>query len=204
MTVISETQLRRTFISRLKTQERAYNNIGIYYTPRLYKKLVKDKEDLNRRLDKIYHILVDNIDIDLENNYKIKFIELEELHLKQNFVYVRLKSDNTIHKICNFHLTSLNVRHITLDHTTSFYDLIDTNKHKLPALIELTKEIKKGKHLKKEEMRNEYPRIVSYYNMENIISILNEVSLLATQTTLRLLPSFKNFSKGKKSDIITL
>ncbi|MBL7812693.1 MAG: hypothetical protein JNL57_10760 [Bacteroidetes bacterium] len=189
-------QLKKSFISRLRTQERAYNDIGIYYTPRLYAKLCKNDTNLKNSLKSIYDQLILNIKIRINPSKTILFSKIDSIAIENNEVYII--SSGIKEQLMNFKLIDSNIKYITLDHKISFYNLIKENLECLPNIKKLTADIRNGQHLSKEKMRKEYHRVSTSYQKEEIEKILEEVMCIAKKTELELMPSHLNFSKGKK------
>ncbi len=192
-------QLQKTFLSRLRTQERAYNDLGVYYTPRLYAKLCKHDEELRDELRQIYTDLIDKIEIPINRDRVVSLRKVCDLDVQDKEVIVSLLNGEVV-KLENFVLPQSGVNHITIDHKVAFKDLVEHNKGRLPKMSKLTKEISRGSYLSKEKMRKEYARIVSNYKREDIKELLKEVRFLAEKAELKLMPSHKNFSKGARAD----
>lgn len=195
--IFTKENLKRTFLGRLRTQERAYDEIGIYYTPRLYAKLCKPFPDLKYKLKLIYDQLIDQIEIP-NSNGDLRLSSVRLLELKGDKVEILLENGNKI-QLENFKLVKPNIRCISLDHTESFFNLINRSKSELISLVKLTTKIQNGSKKDKEQMRKEYNRIVQEYTYNEIIAILNDVSHIATITKIKLMPSHLNFKKGNKN-----
>jgi len=205
MILLPKSQLRSSFFNRLKTQERAYNDIGIFYMPRLFTKLVKGNRILKNKLNSIYHDLVNSIEIELEH-CTITFSDIEALVIENRRVFAILQGDNSPKYILkDIELKSDEKRELTIDHVVSSKDLISASQGKLIQLKKLTAELTQGKSLGKEQMRKEYDRILPDYSLTDLEILLEEIRWIAGFTTLRLMASDKNFSKGKRSiEIVTL
>lgn len=197
MISIPQDKLRSLFLSRLKTQERAYNDLGLYYTPRLFTKLVKDKRDLKERLNGVYHSLIDKIEIEIDLGL-IYFSDIDALIIEENYVFAVLSSDRSNkHQLRNLRLRISEKKHLTIDHNLPFYELIKENLNNLLKMRTLTDEIRQGRNLTKEQMRKEYQRIFLTYSRADIDSLIQEIESLAQSTTLRLMASDKNYAKGR-------
>ncbi|AWM32144.1 hypothetical protein DDQ68_04640 [Hymenobacter nivis] len=126
-----------------------------------------------------------------------KLHELQSVSIKNLDVYGTLHDGKEI-MLNNFQVISASIKHITLDHTVSFYNLVNQNLSQLPDLKLLYQTISNGRKLNKEKMRGEYERIVNQYSMDEVDTVLKEVKYLAVHTKLVLMPSHLNYSKGKK------
>jgi hypothetical protein len=197
--IIKQEKLRKVILSRLKTQERAYKSINIYYTPRLYAKLVKVNSEHMQTLAAIYNDLADRVEIGLINNEVVKLYEIKEFRIEQLQVYARLFDGRKI-QLHNFEVPAAKSKHITIDLTVPFFYLINSNSHQLPAINKLTEIIRLGRDLNKEEMRKEYTRVHAEFPAADIDLLLNELKLLAGLTKLKLMPAQENYSKGKKTN----
>ena len=193
--IIENKKLRSRFLGRIKTQERAFNNLDIYYTPRLFTKLTKGDIELKNRLNHIYSELIDNIKIPLSDQSSILFKDCAYLYINNSNVYASTSSGRI--KLQNFKIVSGHIRHITIDHDTSFYDLIKETSRDLKEFKNLTALIKNNKYHNKESMRSEYDRVVKSYAISDCRKLLDEIHLIAKNTKLTLMPSHRNFSKGK-------
>ena len=97
--------------------------------------------------------------------------------------------------------TAKKIKHITLDHDTSMYNIMLDNIHKLPTLKKITAELKKfhsgkmkAKEYKKEvgeALKNEF---VEYINVENL---KGEMELISSLTNLQLMDGSENSKKGQ-------
>ena len=195
--VVPSAKLYQTFLGRLKTQERAYNELGLFYTPRLYSKFVKRHPELKPQLTSIYETLLNGVGVVLSDDREIKLQELGAVTILNGVVYGTLQEGKQI-MLKDFALVSAAMRHITLDHSQSFYALVETHLLNLPHLRALTRAISKGHSLSKEQMRREYARVVDEYTLDEVKGVLKDVQYLAEQTKLVLMPSHLNYAKGKR------
>ncbi|HXS36352.1 MAG TPA: hypothetical protein VN721_06600 [Flavipsychrobacter sp.] len=192
-------ELKKRFLSRLRTQERAYNDLEIYYTPRLYPKLLKNSLEHKENLRKLYLKLIDEIEIELINNSVVKFSNIDTLYVEQLELFALTKCGRI--KVKDFQGCT-SIRDITLDHTIPFYDLISNLRDRLPILKRLSFNIRNGSNnLTKEQMRIQYERVSKI--PIDLNCLLSELELLAGETKLRLMLGKNNFSKGKSRGLKT-
>ena len=195
--VIPSAKLYQTFLGRLKTQERAYNDLGLFYTPRLYSKFARRYPELKPVLTSIYESLLSRVGVVLCDGKEIKLHELSTISIKDRMVHATLNDGQSI-MMKDFQIVDAAIKHITLDHKTSFFKLVEVNLANLTHLQALTQAICKGQCLNKEKMRSQYTRVVAEYPLEKVNGVLKDVQFIAEQTKLVLMPSHLNYAKGKK------
>ena len=197
--MITKEQLKRRILSRLKTQERAYNKLDIYYTPRLYAKLVKSNAEHEQMLKLIYSDLIDTIGIYLVNDKIVRIVDIQALKIRDLSIYAVLYDGREM-GLKDFEIVTPDPRHITIDHAISFVDLVSENRGRLLTLAKLTAIIRQGKNLNKENMRKEYARVEKYFPADEIVPLLEDIKFLASKSKLKLMPGSKNYSKGRRSE----
>jgi hypothetical protein len=202
----SKNDLYKIFTFRLITQDRFYNRI--FYPISFIKRVFYLKGE-KQFLDNWVERLLDGVNIHLENEV-IQLNNVSELDIKDSKIYVKSKgisamaftklSDNKT--LVPFNIKML--KKVALDHEKPLLNIMSENWDKLLTFQEISNELKK--HLngtvnrKKMNRANNQVLESDFFDVLNIENLKQEMELIASKTSLQLMDSGHNSSKGKRDD----
>lgn len=203
----SKSDLIKNFSLRIKTQDRFYENI--FFPIRFITRVFSLKKERSVFTNWINNLL-NSITIFLEEN-ETTFREITSLTIENDKVYVTQKgikklaytklSDNVT--LVPFSLKALNK--ISIDHDRSLFDVMNTNLTSLPTIILITNELKK--HIPGKISYQKLSKISHSNKLNDFIEtidtqdLMQELMLIASETSLQLMDSSQNTSKGKNNSL---
>ncbi|UYW01800.1 hypothetical protein K5I29_02425 [Flavobacterium agricola] len=195
--------LKRKFLSRIKTWDRPFNTIKFYYTPKLYQKIASTNKEAYSKINFLHKELLTKIHIKLDNNSIAKFEEIEYLQTIKDSFFVKTKSQKNRIELVNFILKKNCESEISIDHKTPLDFIINQNLNQLCELKKISEILLNGRNtLNLSEMQDSYKIFMENLNLHNIDvdKMINEIEYIYYQCELELLPRHVNSSKGKKKD----
>ncbi|APG65132.1 hypothetical protein LPB136_07110 [Tenacibaculum todarodis] len=197
--------LVKTFLSRIKTQDRTYENIffPIRFITRIFR-LKKEHKAFNKWLNDLLcsiNIFVKDSEISFKDVTKLCIIN-NEVYITYNGVsklaYTKLSDNKTIEP---FDVPAL--RKIAIDHDRSLFNVMNDNLKNLPTILLITNELKENIHGKityQKLSKLSHSNKLDEFIKKNIKtdSLLKELKLIASETKLQLMDNSQNVSKGKK------
>lgn len=173
-------EIRTNFIKRLKTQSRLYNSLDLHFLPKIYTNIAKNQKEHQQALNLLYHSLYKTIKIEVNGIwYYVEDIVYIKIVGGKVLIKIRKKPDQILME--KFIVKSNDLSEISIDHHTSFYNLVNEYKTKLPILKQIS-----HNHL------NKLPQNIDVKKM------VEEIKFLYEKCDLRLMPKHLNISKGKK------
>ncbi len=195
------------FISRLRTQDRFYDNI--FYPIRFISRIFRQHKQ-TKKLKKWFDNAIGAITI-LTKEKEILFNDVSEFKIKDGqlfaickgneyLAYTRLADETT--PPIPFKINDLN--DISLDHYNSMFNIMNDNIERLPIIVEITNELKKYikgnttytklrdiSHSKKHEELNNFISTI------DTNKLLDELNIISSKTKLELMDRTENTKKGK-------
>jgi len=202
----SKNDLYKIFSFRIITQDRFYD--AIFYPINFIKRFLYLKGE-KQYLDNWVERLLDSVNINLENKM-IQLNTISELEINNRKIYIKSKgisemaftklSDNKT--LVPFDIQQL--REVALDHEKPLLHIMSENMETLLTFQAITKELKKhlrGTINRKKLMKASNKVLKSDFVDElNLKHLKNEMELIASKTSLQLMDSGHNSSKGTQDN----
>lgn len=202
----SKNDLYKIFSFRLITQDRFYDSI--FYPISFIKRFLYLKGE-KQFLDNWVERLLDSVNVHLEDGM-IPLNTISELEISNRNIYVKTKgiSEMAFTKLSdNKTLVPFDIqllRKVALDHEKPLLHIMSENMEALLTFQAITKELKKhlrGTINRKKLMKSNNEVLNSnFFDVLNLDNLKMEMELIASKTSLQLMDSGHNLSKGTRAN----
>lgn len=198
-----KSELFKVFESRIKTQDRTYEDIffPIRFITRVFR--ANEKYEVFK---KWVTKLINSIIIHTENG-EVGFSQIKKMSIinkrvyinyggKEYLTYTKLDDDRTLEL---FDVDSL--KQISIDHIKPLYEVMNENKNNLQIIVKITEKLKiymseKVSYKKLTEV-SRLKELDSFVKSIDTNELLKELELISSETNLQLMDRSYNTSKGK-------
>lgn len=198
----SKNDLYKIFSFRIITQDRLYDSI--FYPISFIKRFLYLKGE-KQFLDNWVERLLDSVNVHLEDG-SIQLNSVSELEISNRKIYVKSKgiSEMAFTKLSdNKTLVPFDIqllRKVALDHEKPLLHIMSENMEALLTFQAITQELKKHLHgtinRKKLGKANNFVLKSDFFDVLNLDNLKKEMELIASKTSLQLMDSRHNSSKG--------
>ena len=205
--VYDKKSLYKIFMFRLITQDRFYDSV---FFPISFIKRIFYKRNEKKMFDEFINHMLDHTKVYYQEGYFL-LKEIQYLNFTDRNVYIHHKNKQYIaytkmsNNISLVPFTSIHLSKIALDHEKPMLTIINEKVSELTILREITEQIKVyiGKtKIDRKVLANISKTLfeIGFVNTINLENLKSELLQIAAATTLQLMDSSENSSKGTKFD----